>query len=484
MGLVSVGALLILFLSTWASYQLQLGLATAGFFYLVSVVVTAIYGGFWAATVVSLSAVVLLNYFFVPPTFTLIVATWEDWMALCAFEFTALVVSRLSHAANKRAAEAIAERRGSERLYQTAQRILLSGKVADPGSLLTSVIQEVFDMESVVLFDAELTTTYRAGTALPEIEQQVRNAYVADSTVFDATTQTWFCALRVERRPVGALALVGGHLSSLIATGVASLCAVALERYRSLQRELKAEAGRQSEQLRAAVLDALGHEFKTPVTTIWAASSGLLELGGFTEMQTELLTLIDEESQKLNDLATRLLRTAKLDGTQFEPKAGPMLLSKLAAAVLQDLPKAARDRILLSAPIHEMLVLADHGLLAAALSQLIDNALKYSNPGSPISVYFSDNGTESTVSVLNRGPVIEAADRERIFERFYRAGSGENGPAGTGLGLSIVKRIVAAHHGRVWAESDARQGTIFSIAVPAAGEPKHNRAPRTYIAVP
>ena len=156
-------------------------------------------------------------------------------------------------------AEAIAERRDSERLYQTSQRILLFDRVTDPGQLLPPLIQEVFGLEGVALFDSESATTYQTGRAAPELEQRVRNAYVADSTAFDAATRTWFCVLHLDRWPVGALALAGGEISPLIATGLASLCAVALERYRSLQRELKAEAGRQSEQLRAAVLDALGH---------------------------------------------------------------------------------------------------------------------------------------------------------------------------------------------------------------------------------
>src|SRR5262245_34492732 len=107
-------------------------------------------------------------------------------------------------------------------------------------------------------------------------------------------------------------------------------------------------------------------------------------------------------------------------------------------------------------------------LIVTALAQLVDNAMKYSVPGSPIDIGIAMRDTDVTVTVRNQGVVIAPADRERIFERFYRATGMTQGPAGTGLGLAIVKRIVDAHHGRVWVESDAGASTIFSIALPRA----------------
>jgi len=461
-------------LSTWLGYWLRIGLATTGSIYLVVVVVTAVYGGFWTATAISVVAVSCLNYFFVPPIFAFTVSSAEDKVALLVFEFTALVVSRLSDTANLRAAEASAERRDSERLYQAARRILLLDRSRDPGELLTSMIREAFELQAVALFDAPAGRAYSSGSGGLELEGRTREAHARGKTMFETGTSTWYCVLHVDARPIGGLALAAGSpsgagISPMLAEALASLCAVALERYRSLERELRAEAIRQCEQLRGAMLDTLGHEFKTPVTTIWAASSGLLESGGLSAMQAELLTLVEEQSRKLNDLASRLLRTAKLDRADFNPKRKPVLLSDVVDSVLQDLePRQLRERIRMTLPRKEVFALGDHSLLGAALTQLVDNALKYSTPGSAIHISFGGDDGEATVTVHNTGAVIQKVDRERIFERFFRAEHAEHGPTGTGLGLSIVKRIVEAHHGRVWADSDPERGTAFSIGLPVA----------------
>jgi two-component system sensor histidine kinase KdpD len=186
-----------------------------------------------------------------------------------------------------------------------------------------------------------------------------------------------------------------------------------------------------------------------------------------SEIQTELLTVIDEQAKALNDLASRLLATAKLDSASFEPRRRALLLSKQVDAVIQALPEQHRNRFRIAAATDEIPVLADHRLIVVALTQLLDNAIKYSVPESPIDIWFGVAEAEASVTVRDQGQVIKPDESERIFERFYRGSLTDHGPAGTGLGLSIVKRIVEAHHGRVWFESKA-EGTEFSIALPAA----------------
>lgn len=467
-GLPVLCALSAVAVCTWLSFRLGLELATVGFLYLVIVVVTALSCGFWTATAVSLAAGTCLNYFFVDPVFTFRVNSFEDCVALCTFEFTALVVSRLSDMSKRRAAEALAERRDSERLYQTSRGILLFDASGEPSGLLTSLIRETFELDAVLLFDAMSVRTHVCGTAPEGAEERTRAAYFLDKTEFDPDTNSWYCTLYLGARPMGGLALCGGAISSLVASGLVTLCATALERARCIERECRAEAARQSEQLRAAVLDALGHEFKTPVTTIWTASSGLLEMGSLSELQKELLTLIDEQAQKLNDLASRLLTTAKLDRGDFQPLCRPVLLSSVVRSVIRGIgSREAMDRIGVTSPAVEPPASVDSRLVAAALTQLLDNALKYSLPASQIEIVLEAKDGKAVLSVRNHGRVIPPSDRERIFDRFYRGCVSEDGPAGTGLGLSIVKRIAEAHHGRVWVESDA-SGTAFFLALPLA----------------
>jgi signal transduction histidine kinase len=168
--------------------------------------------------------------------------------------------------------------------------------------------------------------------------------------------------------------------------------------------------------------------------------------------------LIDEQAQDLNALASRLLGTAKLDSTDFKPQCEPLLFSSLVNTVIQslDTPQCC-GRFRFNGPAHETPVLADRQLIVTVLVQLIDNALKYSVPGSPIDIGIAVSNADVTVTVRNQGVVIAPADRERIFERFYRATGTAQRPAGTGLGLSIVKRIVDAHHDNCsWQDSPRR----------------------------
>jgi K+-sensing histidine kinase KdpD len=249
---------------TWLSFHFGQGFAFTGFLYLVLVVLAALYGGFWQATVVSVAAAACLNYFFVPPIFSFVNSP-ANWVALGAFEFTALVISRLSLRAQLRATEAIAGRRDMERLYETSRRILLLDSSGEAGGLITSLIREIFELTSVQLYDALSGMTYGSGPSLHGTEQKTRDAYLLNEDAYEHATRTWFCVLRLGARPVGGLALHDTGMTRLAATALASLSGIALERVRALQRESHAEAARQTEQLRTAVLDALAHQFKTPL---------------------------------------------------------------------------------------------------------------------------------------------------------------------------------------------------------------------------
>jgi two-component system sensor histidine kinase KdpD len=457
-------------LVTWICFQLGTNLASVGFLYLVFVVLAAVYGGFWQATLISVISVACLDFFFDEPLFSFSVARVANWVELGVFQFTALVITQLSNRAQLRALEAVAERRDTVRLYQTARRVLLWDGRDDPGYLVASLIREVFELRGVVLFDGLSASLYESGDLAPGIDQRTRDTYLRDSDTFSSAEQSWFCVLRLGVRPVGALTLCGTEMTLLTATALASLGAIVLERARALAKQNHAEAARQAEQLRTAVLDALAHKFKTPLTVIRTASSGLPAAGELSELQTELVTLIDQEARKLNDLASCLLGAPNLDSTEFAPQPEPLLLSRLLKSAIQELEQPAdRDRFHVSAPGQEPPVFADRALILTALAQLIDNALKYSLPASPIEAGLIVKETVVVLAVRSQGLVVVPADRERIFERFYRAPGAQRCSLGTGLGLSIVKTIAADHQGHVWAEGEPGYGTKFSLSLPIAG---------------
>jgi two-component system sensor histidine kinase KdpD len=458
--------------STWICFRLGANLASVGFLYLVCVVLAALHGGFWQATFVSIISVGCLDYFFNDPIFSLSVARVSNWVELGAFEFTALIVSQLSNRAHLRELEALAGRRETDQLYQTARRILLFDRAEDPGNLVISLVREVFNLEGVFLYDAPSGKFYRQHPSLSlsdeeSIVQQTREVYILDADTFDQKTKSWFCVLRLGVRPAGSLALCGAPLSQLTAAALASLVAIALEQSRSIEKQYRAEGARQAEQLRAAVLDSLAHQFKTPLTVIRTANSGLPAAGGLTALQTDLVSLIDQEARKLNDLASKLVGAPALDPAGFAPQPEPLLLSRLMKTAIQELDRPAdQQRFRVAVPPHEPPVFADRELILTALAQLIDNALKYSVPGSPIDVGLALKETAVVLTVRSQGLVVAPADRERIFERFYRAPGAQSRSTGTGLGLSIVKTIAADHHGHVWADGEPGYGTVFSLSLP------------------
>ncbi len=224
---------------TWISFRLGQSLGSAGFLYLVFVVLAALSGGFWQATLVSVVAVGCLDYFFDEPLFSFTVGSLSNWVEVGAFEFTALMISQLSNRAHLRALEAMAERRDTARLYQTARQVLLLEATADPGSSVTALIREAFDLRRVVLCDGVSAKMHESGesgsaeSGSDNIVQKTREAHLRDTDAFDATEKTWFCVLQLGTKPVGALALCGKKASGtemrqLTATALASLAAIAL----------------------------------------------------------------------------------------------------------------------------------------------------------------------------------------------------------------------------------------------------------------
>jgi two-component system sensor histidine kinase KdpD len=318
----------------------------------------------------------------------------------------------------------------------------------------------------VALFDTNLSRQDRMGEWEAGEENLAKECFLRDAPHDDASTQTWQRVLRAGPGPVGAL-VVRGKLSPLVVDALASLAAIAIDRYQWFEKEERAETAKKSEQLRGAVMDALAHEFKTPLTAVQTASSGLLELGGLTEPQCNLVKLIDGEAIRLNTLCTRLLKAAKLESQQVGLDTVEVNVLELVSEVLAaHSAEPERNRIQVAVENPSLTVRADRSLLAMVLSQYIDNARKYSKAGTPIKVAARASRSEVLISVHNFGPTIRIEDRDRIFERFYRSPELKDSVPGTGIGLSVVRKAAEAHHGHVWVISDDKDGTTFSLSLP------------------
>jgi two-component system sensor histidine kinase KdpD len=349
---------------------------------------------------------------------------------------------------------------------------------AEPGPRLVELIHEIFALEAVAIFDRDLHAVYQAGQWSIDPSELVQNVYHFETTSDDAATGISRRVLHLGAVPIGSLVL-RGETSPLVNDAIADVAAMTFDRYRATANESRIEAEREAERMRTAVLDGLAHAYKTPLTAIRAAASGLEEMQRLSPAQADMVALIDDQARLLSELTTRLLKTARLAGSDGEAgrMAFTLQISTVSAASLMEEAWTLLGERVADAKLElldeELTLCCDRQMISLLLAQYVENARKYSDAGTPIVLRAERAGEEAIFSVRNFGPVIPQADRERIFNRFYRSASGVAHAAGTGIGLSVAKRVALAHGGSVWAASGAEEGTTFFAAIPLA--PKHGK---------
>lgn len=451
---------------TFVAFRLHFNLSSATSLHLFLVASIALRWGFVEASVVSLLSVACLDYFFTYPLFAFYIADSHDWVAMVTFEAVALLVSTLSNQVNQHARDSKLHQSQLQKLYELSQQVLLLDREAAVEQRLPDMVQSSLQAQGVAVWNAYELHLCHSGHC-PLSDDEVRSIYYTEIVNDDPGRSISRRVLRAGTRPIGALVICGHTLDAATINAVASLVAVAIERARSFSTEAHAEAARQSEQLRAAVLDGLAHAFKSPLTTILTSSSGLLAMNTLSGTEQRLVTLIDRHARHLSDLATHLLLTAKLDGGELKLRREEIDLNEVVqmtadASTLQ-LDGHAIDLKTLK---HPGLVRADRKMLQMALLQLLDNACKYSQPGSRIAVRVLEEQSELLITVANKGSFIPAEEREKVFQRFYRCTESARAISGTGIGLSVVRRITEAHQGRTWVNSDRMSGTTFTMTLP------------------
>ena len=337
-----------------------------------------------------------------------------------------------------------------------------------PGPQLAALAGEIFGVELAAIFDADLREVYWAGEPLENLEDVMQNICLFETASHDHTTGLIRRVLRLGRLSVGSV-LLRGEISPPVVDAIAAVIAITFDRYHAFASESRTESARQTEQMRTMVLDSLAHAYKTPLTAIEAASSGLAAIGNLSPAQTELVSLIEEQTSLLSRLTTRLLKTARLEASDLVPHASEVAIEPMIEDVLGSLRDALSGfRVKRVLSRDDLSLFCDRNMIIALLTQFLDNATKYAEPGSDITVQVVEKLNAVVFSVRSFGAVIPEADRERIFDRYFRSSIHTSTVPSTGIGLSIVKRVAQAHGGHTWVTSDARMGTIFYASLPVA----------------
>jgi len=454
---------------TAASYRLHLNSAAAGFLYLIAVVLNCLDGGFREAAIVSVFAVACLDFFFIQPLFAFTVADPVDAAALAAFLTTSLLVTRLASKAREEATAASLGRRQVEQLYELAQTLLaLDPLRADPSHVLDSV-RRVLHLRAACIFDGAQAELAMSGASRCGLGERTREAYLMGCDIDEPAAHLTVRCLRAAGKQAGALGLEGLDDQKLMAGPVAALVAAELERARAVRVASEAAAQARSEALRTAILDALAHEFKTPLATILTAAGGLEAAGPLAPGQRELARLLEEEATRLSALSTRLLRLARADSEDVTPRLTPLDIGGVLVSLIERYAEQYPDRTFSFRKKGEGVeALADPELFELAVGQLFDNACRYAPAGEPVEVTLQFAAASAAVIVWNGGEGIPPGDARHIFERFYRGARGRDLASGTGLGLYVSRKIAVAHGGRLELDSEAAQrgGVAFRFTIP------------------
>jgi two-component system sensor histidine kinase KdpD len=442
---------------------------TVALSYLVAILLIATGWGIIEATAGSLAAVLCFNFFFLPPIGTFTIADPQNLVAFIAFLATAIVASQLSGRARQREIDAAARKGDLERLYALSRALLLSPGGASITGAIARHVAAIFELEAVAIYDHRTGTVSWAGSReLPAVEQKLRDVARHAMSLRDPSGMV-ITAIQLGGAPIASLAMLHPAVSDTVLQSIANLVAIGLERARGQETAASAEAARESAELRATVLDALAHEFKTPLTSMKAAASDLLASPSTSARDRELVTIIDEDLDRFQGLVTDAVHMLRIDAGNFTVHRDRHNLADIVVAALRKLERRLDGREVLTQVPPTLAVDADRELLSLALRQLLDNALKYSPPTSTIEIHARTNGTVD-IAVRNSGSTIPEQDQKRIFERFYRGALARDVP-GIGIGLAIVQQIAAAHGGALTVATAPDTGTTFTLSLPH-GEPR------------
>jgi two-component system sensor histidine kinase KdpD len=424
------------------------------------------------AVATSIVATACYNYYFLPPIGTFSINDPENWLGIFAFLAVSVVGSRLSERAREEAEDARRRQRELEVLYGLSRQLLQTENVASLLNAISPAIMLVTRADAIVLYLLDGDRRYMAGDSSAiqidniGLRQLAQTLPAPDTVGLQARVP-----LSVGVRPRGLLLISGVSLSTETLEAMGGLISVSIDRAQALEDVTHGEAAKESERLRSLMIDSITHELRTPLTAIKAAASTLLLPTALDpEEQRELLTVIDEESDRLNQLVSEAVEMAQLDTQEVHMTFGPMSVEEIVKQAMESCSSLLEDReVKVSLPSLPP-VKADAEFITKVLNNLIENATKYSPAGSPIFISADRKGEMIRVSVADRGIGIDLSEQSLIFERFYRASVPSQQTWGTGMGLAISRAIIEAHHGTLSVTSQLGEGSVFSFTLPVFGQ--------------
>jgi two-component system sensor histidine kinase KdpD len=435
------------------------------------------------AAVVSVAA---LDFFFVPPYLTFDVADLRYVVTFGVMLVVGLTVSHLTHRIRQQADAARRRERRTAALYAMSRDFAVETRVDDIAATAVRQVQDLLGSDAVILMaDGTGKLVPRAGhdSPLAGSEREIavarwvfehRRPAGHDSDTLPAA-DGWYMPLAGTHGTLGVFGVALGRCAvppspaqrQLLETFVAQT-ALALERALLSERAQRADVAVETERTRSTLLSAVSHDLRTPLASITGTAEALLDERGSLDAagRRELLETVRDEAGRLSRLITNLLDLTRLDSGALQPRKELCPLEEIVGSALERMrPELGGRDVRLDLPAELLLVPVDPVLIEQVLTNLIENALRYSPAGSPLDIAAQVSDGSVAVSVADRGPGIPAGEEEHLFERFYRLEDGARADA-TGLGLTICRAIVRAHGGDIRAENRPGGGSRFRFTLP------------------
>jgi two-component system, OmpR family, sensor histidine kinase KdpD len=454
--------------------------------FLAVVVAAAATGGLGPGAVAAVAGFLAFDLLFLPPYHTLVVSDRQDYLSLAVYLLTAFVVSYLVGALERRRIQAERREQETRTLYELSTSLVAHGSLDDTLTSVVRTVRSLFNLAgcAIVLPDGRdgVRIAARDGETPPGLERILAPTSGTGLGGRLQPGQALTVPLRAGAEPVGALVVVAGGPGSpifgeaerrLLAT-FANQAALAVEQGRQEDERARTRALEEIDRLRTALLNSVSHDLRTPLASIKASASSLLdpEVEWNQRERHEFLVTIDEEADRLTRLVHNLLDMSRIEANALDPRVEETSLAEIAGSVVRRVRSSASgsprgQRVDVRVPETIPPVLADPVLLEQVLANLLDNAVRYAD-GSPIAVVGRELEDSVELRVIDHGSGIPEPERERIFDQFYRLKGGGKRPEGTGMGLSICRGIVAALRGGLRVETTPGGGATFILTLPLA----------------
>ena len=499
--------------------------------YLLIVLALAGTRGLYAAVLSALVAFFSFDYFLVPPLYTFTIGRFEEWLALFVFLATAIITGQLASAMRLRAEQASRQARETRILYELVRATNSEEDLEQQLSIVAHAIVDVFsswgirdcaillpdahgklilqagalqaDQQAKLLSDEEATASWvmtqdqavelHDVSLAPQLSTSSAPRAIVRSTAAIHPMRRYMrmIPLKMGQKVVGVVRLLieddprlftrekslgidrdrSNPATTFFWTFLDQAASV-IERARLRRESLQIELLKRTDALRAALLSSVSHDLRTPLSSIKAAASSLLQedVQWDEEARRSFALAIEHEADRLNRLVGNLLDMSRIEGGALKPEKEWYPVDELIHDVLDHMQPVLQGRTVQThLPDDLPPVELDYLQMDQVLTNLIENAVRYTPPESPIEVSAQIDGEQMVISISDRGPGIPQADKERIFDKFYRVLATQRNAVsvpGSGLGLAVSKGLVEAHGGHIWVEDRPGGGSLFRFTLP------------------